>query len=247
MQNNILAIVNNVEITETDFQNVIKRFPGERQQYFSTDEGRKQLLDEMISFELFYNYGKEIELEKNKDYLVKLEMAKKELLIQETISKIMENIKVSNKEVEDYYTSNKSMYKKPENVTAKHILVDSFEKATQISNEIEKGLSFEDAAKKYSSCPSKSEGGNLGTFTKGQMVPEFEAAAFQLEIGVLSKPVKTQFGYHLIKVENKEKDSIKSFDEVKNAIENGLLQEKRTLEYSKCINNLKDKYPIEIR
>lgn len=247
MQNNVLALVNNVEITETDFQNVIKRFPAERQQYFSTDEGKKQLLDEMISFELFYNYGKEIELEKDKDYLVKLEMTKKELLIQETISKIMENVKVTDKEVEDYYTSNKSMYKKPESVTARHILVDTFEKTVEISNEIEKGLSFEDAAEKYSSCPSKSQGGNLGTFTKGQMVPEFESAAFQLEIGVLSKPVKTQFGYHLIKVENKEKNSIKSFDEVKSAIENGLLQEKRTFEYSKCINSLKDKYPIEIK
>ncbi|APM41097.1 peptidylprolyl isomerase [Clostridium kluyveri] len=247
MQNNVLAIVNNVEITENDFQNIIKRFPAERQQYFNTDEGKKQLLDEIISFELFYNYGKEIELEKDKDYLIKLEMTKKELLIQETISKVMENIKVTDKEVEDYYTNNKSMYKKPENVTARHILVDSFEKAAQISNEIEKGLSFEDAAKKYSSCPSKAQGGNLGNFTRGQMVPEFETAAFQLEIDTLSKPVKTQFGYHLIKVEKKEKDSIKGFDEVKNAIKNGLLQEKRTLEYSKCINNLKDKYPIQIK
>ncbi|MFL0195644.1 peptidylprolyl isomerase [Clostridium sp. WILCCON 0269] len=247
MQNDVLAIVNNAEITENDMQNVIKRFPAERQQYFNTDNGKKQLLDEIISFELFYNYGKDIELEKDKDYIAKLELAKKELLIQETISKIMESVKVTDKEVEDYYTANKSMYKNPENVTAKHILIDSFEKADEISKEIEEGLSFEDAAKKYSSCPSKAQGGNLGKFTRGQMVPEFETAAFQLEIGILSKPVKTQFGYHLIKVEDKEADAIKDFDEVKDAIKDGLLQERRTFKYSEFINDLKNKYPVEIK
>lgn len=247
MQNNVLAIVNNIEITENDFENAVKRFPLDRQQYFNTAEGKTQLLSELISFELFYNYGKEIELEKDKDYLTKLEMVKKELLIQETLSKVMENIKISDKEAEDYYNNNKNMYKNPETVTAKHILVDSIEKATQVSKELNEGLPFEDAAQKYSSCPSKSQGGNLGEFTRGQMVPEFETVAFELSINTLSKPVKTQFGYHIIKVEKKEKDSIKSFSEVKNNIKAELLQEKRAIEYSECINNLKDKYPVEIK
>ena len=64
-------------------------------------------------------------------------------------------------------------------------------------------LTFEEAAVKYSTCPSKEEGGNLGSFGRGMMVPEFEEAAFNLDLNVVSEPVQTQFGYHLIKVEDK--------------------------------------------
>ena len=85
-------------------------------------------------------------------------------------------------------------------VKASHILVNSKEQALKIRQEICNGLSFEDAAKKYSKCPSKDNGGDLGYFGKGDMVVEFEKAAFALPIGEVSQPVKTEFGWHLIKV-----------------------------------------------
>ncbi|MHC6181386.1 peptidylprolyl isomerase [Clostridium sp. JNZ X4-2] len=247
MQKDVLAIVNGVEIIEDDLQNTIKRFPSERQQYLNTENGRKQLLNEIISFELIYNYAKDEQMEKNKNYLAKLEAAKKEILTQEAVAKIMEDVKVTDDEVKDYYKANRSMYKNPESITAKHILVDSIEKANEVLEEIKNGLSFEDAAKKYSSCPSKAQGGSLGKFTRGQMVPEFENTAFQLEIGIISEPVKTQFGYHLIKVEEKEEVSIKTFDEVKDAIKRGLLQERQAFKYDQFTKNLKNKYKVEIK
>lgn len=247
MQNDVLAIVNGVEIIEDDLQNTIKRFPAERQQYLNTENGRKQLLNEIISFELIYNYAKDEQMEKNKGYLAKLEAAKKEILTQEAVATIMEDVKVTDDEVKDYYNANRSMYKNPESITAKHILLDSIEKANKVLEEIKDGLSFEDAAKKYSSCPSKAQGGSLGRFTRGQMVPEFENAAFQLEIGIISEPVKTQFGYHLIKVEEKEEASIKTFDEVKDAIKRGLLQERQAFKYDQFTKNLKNKYKVEIK
>ncbi|MEY7999418.1 peptidylprolyl isomerase [Clostridium sp. Mt-5] len=247
MQNDVLAIVNGVEIIEDDLQNTIKRFPAERQQYLNTENGRKQLLNEIISFELIYNYAKDEQMEKNKSYLAKLEAAKKEILTQEAVAKIMEDVKVTDDEVKDYYNANRSMYKNPESITAKHILLDSIEKANKVLEEIKDGLSFEDAAKKYSSCPSKAQGGSLGRFTRGQMVPEFENAAFQLEIGIISEPVKTQFGYHLIRVEEKEEASIKTFDEVKDAIKRGLLQERQAFKYDQFTKNLKNKYKVEIK
>lgn len=247
MQNDVLAIVNGVEIIEDDLQNTIKRFPAERQQYLNTENGRKQLLNEIISFELIYNYAKDEQMEKNKGYLAKLEAAKKEILTQEAVAKIMEDVKVTDDEVKDYYNANRSMYKNPESITAKHILLDSIEKANKVLEEIKDGLSFEDAAKKYSSCPSKAQGGSLGRFTRGQMVPEFENAAFQLEIGIISEPVKTQFGYHLIRVEEKEEASIKTFDEVKDAIKRGLLQERQAFKYDQFTKNLKNKYKVEIK
>ena len=76
------------------------------------------------------------------------------------------------------------------------------EKAAEIMASIEKGdIAFEDAAKEYSSCPSNAQGGDLGEFGRGQMVPEFDQVAFEAEVGKVVGPVKTQFGYHLIKVE----------------------------------------------
>lgn len=86
-----------------------------------------------------------------------------------------------------------------EEVRAKHILVDSKEKAEEIIKKLEGGEKFEDLAKEFSSCPSKDKGGDLGVFGRGQMVPEFEKATYALKVGEISGPVQTQFGWHIIK------------------------------------------------
>ena len=90
-------------------------------------------------------------------------------------------------------------------VAAKHILVDTEEKAKELLTKIQAGeVSFEDAAKTYSKCPSGSNGGDLGFFGRGAMVKEFEDASFILKVGEVSQPIKTQFGWHLIKVYGKK-------------------------------------------
>ena len=129
---------------------------------------------------------------------------------------------------------------------ASHILVDNEIEAKRIYNEINEGMSFEEAAKKYSNCPSKSNGGDLGYFTRGRMVPEFENAAFGLEIGKVSSPVKSQFGYHLIKVTDKKPAEQKSFDESKNQIANMLLANKQQEVFYKKLEELKDKYEVKV-
>ena len=85
--------------------------------------------------------------------------------------------------------------------SARHILVDSEAKCNELKEQINSGaISFEDAAKENSNCPSGAEGGNLGTFSQGQMVPEFDKVVFNDEIGVVHGPVQTQFGYHLLEI-----------------------------------------------
>lgn len=84
-------------------------------------------------------------------------------------------------------------------ITAQHILVDHEYEITDLIKKIEEGKSFEELAKDYSNCPSGKDGGNLGSFGKGMMVKPFEQAAYALKVGEVSGPVKTQFGYHLIK------------------------------------------------
>ena len=83
---------------------------------------------------------------------------------------------------------------------ARHLLVSTKEECLRIKEEIEAGLDFAEAAKKYSSCPSKARGGDLGEFAPGQMVPEFDKVVFSADVGSLEGPVKTQFGYHLLEV-----------------------------------------------
>ena len=84
--------------------------------------------------------------------------------------------------------------------TARHILVDSEDRCNELKTEIENGASFEDVAKTNSQCPSSAQGGDLGKFGPGQMVPEFDKVVFSGDVGVLYGPVQTQFGYHLLEV-----------------------------------------------
>ena len=85
-----------------------------------------------------------------------------------------------------------------EKISAKHILVQHQHEVDDLQRKLSEGVTFEELAQKFSLCPSGKEGGALGVFGRGQMVPEFEKAAFALDVGSVSEPVKTQFGYHLI-------------------------------------------------
>lgn len=247
MENKVLAVVNGKEMKEKDIDAAIARFPKERQQYLSSDEGRKQLLDQIIAFELIYVDSVKNGLENDEEYKEQLETMKREMLTQLGIKKILDTVKVSDEEVKAYYEANKNVFKSQGSVSAKHILVASEDKALEVKKEIEAGKTFEAAAKEYSSCPSKEQGGNLGKFTRGQMVPEFEEAAFTQEIGVVGEPVKTQFGYHLIKVEEKTTEEVKDFEEVKASITQRLLQERQNMKYMQYTEELIKKYDVDIK
>ncbi len=88
--------------------------------------------------------------------------------------------------------------------TARHLLVDSEEKCQQLKTEIEGGADFADVARANSSCPSSAQGGDLGSFGPGQMVPEFDTVVFSAPVNTVQGPVKTQFGYHLLEVTSRQ-------------------------------------------
>ena len=106
-----------------------------------------------------------------------------------------------------------------EEVHARHILVETEDDAKAVEEDLKKGADFAELAKKKSKDPGASDGGDLGFFTKDQMVPEFSSVAFSLEPGKISDPVKSQFGWHVIKVEEKRKRKAPDFDQVKGQIE----------------------------
>ena len=162
------------------------------------------------------------------------------------VGKLFDTITISDEEIKAYYDAHAAEFKAEEKMSAKHILVDSLEMAEKIRAEIEAGKAFEDAAREYSSCPSKARGGELGVFSRGKMVKEFEDAAFALTEGMVSAPVKTQFGYHLIKAGEMTPAGRADLETVKDKIRKILFQERQKEVYAKRLEELKDSYPVKI-
>jgi len=246
MKENVLAKVGNREILKEEMEMMIKSLGPERAAQFNNDKGREYVLNELINQELFYLYAMESGMDGEEAFKAQLETVRVNVLKQYAVNKTIASIVVEENEAEDFYEKNKANFQNPESVHTKHILVDEEAKAKEIKLEIEGGLSFEEAAKKYSKCPSKENGGDLGMFGRGKMVPEFEDAAFAMEVGDISGPVKTQFGYHLIKVEEKQEESVRDYAEVKNEIGQRLVAEKQRDVYMGKIEELKKQYEVEI-
>jgi len=239
----VLATVNGIEITEEIVDSTIAKFPPDRRAYFESEFGRAQLLDQIVNVELVNAYGLEIGVQNDDFYRTQLEQAEKDIRFNATMNRIMGDVAVTDEEILDKYNSNPAEFSGPESVSAMHILVDSEEQANEIRNQIiNEEKSFEDAAKEYSSCPSKEAGGDLGSFGRGMMVPEFENVAFDIDLDLVSEPVQTQFGYHLIKVYDRKNAELQSFDDVKDTIKNALMQEKQMEKYNELIQELRDKY-----
>ena len=246
MENKVLATISGVEITENDLNAIIMRYPEDKRGMFNSEIGKKQLLEQMISFDLMHKLGSEMKINETEEYKANLAQVEKDLITQLTINKVLAEVTVTDEDAKKYYDEHKKEFEQPATVSAKHILVDNEELCSDVKNKIENGeLSFEDAAKQYSTCPSKEQGGNLGVFGRGMMVPEFEEAAFSLELEKVSEPVKTQFGYHLIKVDAKNEAKTSEFADVKNQIIQKLIQENQEKKYLDLIKELEAKYDVK--
>ena len=247
MAEKTLATVGGIAITERDVNEFIASL-GQRGQAYNSPEGRRAVLNQIIGNKLLLLDAKRNLIEAEAAFREQLNRMKDNLLISYAGEKVIAAVNVTEAEAKEYYEANKSEFTSGETVNASHILVDSEEKATAIYEEISSGKkSFEDAAKEYSSCPSKEAGGNLGEFGRGQMVPEFDKAVFEMAEGdITSTPVKTQFGYHLIKLNAKNPAKEMSYEEIKEELKAGLLNEKRRKAYESKINQLKIMYPVDM-
>ncbi|MFW6147702.1 MAG: peptidylprolyl isomerase [Thermodesulfobacteriota bacterium] len=180
------------------------------------------------------------------------------LAIDELITKMfVEKVTLSEDEVKTYYESNPESFKQPEQVRASHILIkvapqeDSSKRASarieieKIQQKIRRGENFAALAEEASECPSASKGGDLGYFSRGQMAKPFEDAAFALAPGEISDIVETDFGYHLIKVEDKRAQTDMAFDEIKDGLKSYLTQQKVQEEVVRYVQKLKEQAKVE--
>ena len=243
----ILANVGPLTVKESEIEEFLLSL-GQRAQQYNNPEGRKIILEQIIGNKLLLLDARANLYETEPEFKAELARMKENLLINYAGSKVLSAVSVSDKEVEAYYEENKHQFGGGETVNASHILVETEEKALEILAAIKGGsLTFEEAAKAHSTCPSGERGGNLGDFGRGQMVPEFDSAVFAMEIGEITEtPVKTQFGYHLIKLNSKSEESLPTLEEVKPQLSEMLLRDKQRKAYESRINQLKILYPVDI-
>jgi peptidyl-prolyl cis-trans isomerase C len=243
-----LAKVGDITITQADFEGEFQALPDYTQKMFEGAEGKEMFLGEIIKKEIMYQEALKKEIDKGAEFQKKLEEFKKVSLISELFEKeILSKAKVSDEEIRDFFEKNKEEFTTTSHLRASHILVKTKDEANKILTRIEEGEKFVDIAKEASiDKTSAKNGGDLGFFSKGQMVPEFENAASALEVGVISDPVKTPFGYHIIKVTDRKKGPVVEFDRVKDMITQKLSGEKQKEVFDNYITELKLKYEIEI-
>lgn len=242
-EQNILATIDGVVITDAEVDAFIANLPKEQQMYASHPQFRKQCLDQIVSVYLYAKMAEEEKLDETEEFKKIFESARKDILAQLAMNKVLKDIAVTDEDAKKFYEENPQNFTKGETVRAKHILVKEEADCNAILAAIEAGeKTFEAAASESSTCPSGAQGGDLGEFGKGQMVSEFEQAAFAAEIGQVVGPVKTQFGYHLIKVEQKNEASVVAYEEVAERIKSSLLQKKQNEAYTAKAMELREKY-----
>lgn len=224
-------------------------------------------LEKQIDFKMSQNKGKfgsvaEFETALKSAGMVEKELAeitRKDIVISNFIeAKIVPSITVTDDEVKNFYNENKEQLKEEPQVKASHILIGvdanasaeekqkAREKAQALLKEIKGGKDFAETAKTSSTCPSKEQGGDLGYFGKGQMVREFEQAAFAMKIGDVSDVVETQFGYHIIKLTDKKEGEAPKLEEIKEKIATFLKGQKTQKAVFDYVTNLRKDAKVEI-
>ncbi len=247
MENKVLATVGGQPITEADVTTFLAEL-GQRGAAYNTPQGRQMILGQLINSKLFLLDAQRNLIEAEAEFRERLRRVKENLLTNYAVEKAIGQIKVTEQEVKAFYDQNPDKFRGEETVNASHILVENKEKALEVYGKIADGsMTFEEAAKEYSSCPSGEQGGALGEFSRGQMVSEFDSAVFAMKVGeITSEPVKTQFGYHLIRLNSKNDAAPLSFEDMKETLHEQILREKQNKAYESRINQLKIVYPVDL-
>jgi peptidyl-prolyl cis-trans isomerase C len=234
----VICTAGDIKIRQSEFEAAIKTLPDQYQQ-FAMGTGKKQFAEDYLRMKLLAAQGMKDNLQNDPEVVKQLGLMRENLVASAEVKKIEATLPLTDADSKKVYDDNKKDY---EQVSARHILIafkgspaaqagkkeltdeEAKAKAEDIRKQIVGGGDFAELAKKESDdTGSGARGGDLGSFGHGQMVPEFEKVAFETKAGEISPVVKTQYGYHIIKV---EKHDATPFESVKPAIEKNLRQKK---------------------
>src|SRR5437899_4128464 len=213
----VLAKVNGAEIRQSDVALAEEELGASLAQMDPATK-KDNVLSFLIDLKIVAKAAEDKTLENSDDFKKRLAFARSRLLMDSLLATEGKSATTDDAMKKVYEEASKQITGEQE-VHARHILVESEDDAKAVKAELDKGADFAELAKKKSKDPGASDGGDLGFFTKEQMVPEFSAVAFALEPGKISDPVKSQFGWHIIKVEEKRSRQAPGFDQVKGQIE----------------------------
>ncbi len=227
---------------DTLISNKIVELESEKQNIQVTDKEIQKELDT-----LYAQYGgKDALTEQLKSSGTSIDAVKEDIVQYLETRKLVEpTIKITDEEISAYFEQNKDSFAQAEQVEASHILVKDKATAEEVLKKLNDGGDFAKLAKEYSTDASNAEnGGSLGYFGKGQMVAEFEDVAFKLKVNEISDPVKTEYGYHIIKVTGKKEAKAANLKDNKEAIKEALLTQKLQTEYPAWLESKKAEYKI---
>lgn len=248
----VVATVNGKAITQQDIDRFIaKSIPGAKYSMMTHSQQQK-VINQLIERELYLKVAKKEGIENDPQFAIELEKVKENLMLDMWMKKRLDNIKISNSEIWDYYINHNSKFHRSAMASARHILVTTRAEAREIIRELETSSNIKEKfiqlAKNRSTGPSAKNGGDLGWFPKDQMVPEFSNATFALRKGQITHtPVQTPFGWHVIYLTDKKPAGKIEFEKVKKSIENSL-KLKRFQENLKILSrNLKKSAKISVK
>ncbi len=222
----VVAKMNGVEIREGDLAAADEDF-GKRLPAMSPDAKRDYLINFVGDMILLTQAAEAKKIDQQPAFAQQLEFARKQLLIKALLDEETKAA-VTDASLHKFYDDAVKEAKPEEEVHARHILVPTEQEAKAIRSELDKGADFAELAKQKSKDPGTAiQGGDVGYFTKDLMVPEFSEAAFKLQKGQISAPVKTTFGWHIIKVEDRRMKQVPGFDQVRGEIANILAAKAR--------------------
>ncbi len=242
----ILAKVGDEVILEKDIDMLLSKVPQQYRMRYSSADAKKEIVQRLVDVKMLAWEARRRGIDKRPDVKTRFEYLIDQMLAKELEEEISSNIEVTDKEVAKYYDEHKDKFSTPPKIKVRHILVKTKEEAEEVLKEIKGGKDFATLAKERSNCPSAKKGGDLGLISKGRMDPAFEKAAFALGEGDISDVVKTSYGYHIIKVEDKSPAKVKDLDKVKAAIERSVINDKREEVLKDLSSDIKSKVTIEI-
>src|ERR1700694_677397 len=215
--NPVLAKVNGAEIRQSDVA-LAEEELGPSLAQMDPATKKDNVLSFLIDMKIVAKAAEDKKVENNEDFKKRLTFTRNRLLLDSLLATEGKAATTDEAMKKVYEEASKQITGEQE-VHARHILVETEDEAKAVAEELKKGADFAELAKKKSKDPGASDGGDLGFFTKDQMVPEFSNVAFALEPGKISDPVKSQFGWHIIKVEEKRARKAPDFEQVKGQIE----------------------------